>query len=172
MTDETRSVNAPLRRHVVPRTPIRPRAARRERREGTTGPLPCIRAAVALLVGAFSLAVIADAMAANPRAPQRTDPAAPTARHDLDKSPLLRTAEHLGLLAGEAEHCRIEEDELDQFIALAHARLATMARNDPLSVAGARLEFSAYAALGRAEGPKEGCRAFMGRFRAARREIQ
>ncbi|RMF16198.1 MAG: hypothetical protein D6757_03170 [Alphaproteobacteria bacterium] len=94
------------------------------------------------------------------------------ARHDLDKSPLLRTAEQLGLLAGEAEYCKVEDDELDQFIAMAHARIATMARKDPLSIAGARMEFNAYAALGRADGPKEGCRAFLDRFRAARRSLQ
>lgn len=90
----------------------------------------------------------------------------------LLKSPLLAEAERLGLLAGQAEYCRIEADRLDDFIARAHARLATMSRKDPLAVAGARVEFNAFAALGRAEGPAEGCAAFEEAFRAAHRALQ
>ena len=90
----------------------------------------------------------------------------------LEKSPLLAEAERLGLLAGAAEYCHVEPDRLDDFIARAHARLATMARKDPLAVAGARVEFNAFAALGRAEGPQEGCAAFHETFKAAHRALQ
>ncbi|RMF74739.1 MAG: hypothetical protein D6740_01950 [Alphaproteobacteria bacterium] len=90
----------------------------------------------------------------------------------LEKSPLLAEAERLGLLAGAAEYCRVEPDRLDDFIARAHARLATMARKDPLAIAGARVEFNAFAALGRAEGPEQGCPAFLESFKAAHRALQ
>ncbi len=105
---------------------------------------------------------------------QQTDHSPRPQRHPpiLEKSPLLAEAERLGLLAGAAEHCRVEPDRLDDFIARAHARLATMARKDPLAVAGARVEFNAFAALGRAEGPQEGCAAFQETFKAAHRALQ
>ncbi len=124
----------------------------------------------ALLVGILSGTALAQQADRRPR-PQVPPPAEayPPA---LEKSPLLAEAERLGLLAGAAEYCRIEPDRLDDFIARAHARLATMARKDPLAVAGARVEFNAFAALGRAEGPQEGCAAFHEVFRAAHRALQ
>ncbi|GIX16765.1 MAG: hypothetical protein KatS3mg119_0951 [Rhodothalassiaceae bacterium] len=130
------------------------------------------RRAVAAALVLAGLWLAGAAATAGPAQQPPQDRPAGEASSPLLKSPLLAEAERLGLLAGQAEYCRIEADRLDDFIARAHARLATMSRKDPLAVAGARVEFNAFAALGRAEGPAEGCAAFEQAFRAAHRALQ
>ena len=146
----------------------------RKSRPQAIGPKGSIRRRGGRWIGRGSLFVmLLCAMAGTTVAQQADRPFRPQGHPPaLEKSPLLAEAERLGLLAGAAEYCRVEPDRLDDFIARAHARLATMARKDPLAVAGARVEFNAFAALGRAEGPQEGCDAFLEAFKAAHRALQ
>lgn len=87
------------------------------------------------------------------------------------KSELLQLAAELGRASGDAEYCEYDPRVVEQFIVDAQARLARET-TDGLRMAGARLEFNAFAAYGRSRGPDDGCEEFEAQFADLRRFVQ
>jgi len=131
----------------------------------------------------FVLSLLLTAMAAGAAASPRLGlqaagdgdsdvPLSGAARQDApQKSELLQLAAELGRASGDAEFCEYDPRVVERFIVNAQARLARETA-DGLRMAGARLEFNAFAAYGRSRGPDDGCEAFEAQFADLRRFVQ
>lgn len=75
----------------------------------------------------------------------------------------IKTAGQAGEIAGGGYYCQMEGDELDDFITMAHARIATQAI-DKVDRVVAQLEFSNNYSAWSARPPEEGCEVFVLKF--------
>ncbi len=79
------------------------------------------------------------------------------------KTEAIKMAALAGEIAGGGFYCQVDEDALDDFIALAHARIANEAV-DKVDRVVAQLEFSNNYSGWSARPPKDGCEAFRASF--------
>jgi hypothetical protein len=82
---------------------------------------------------------------------------------------LLQTARKHAALAGGARFCKLDKDDIEEFISKADARLALLARDDYQKVLG-RLEFKNLLAATSARAPDNGCAQLKIRFDTILRE--
>lgn len=61
-----------------------------------------------------------------------------------------------GRIAGKADYCRAAQDSLEDYITLAHARIAIKAKDKLDQILG-ELEFSNYFSISKTREPPEGC---------------
>jgi len=70
-----------------------------------------------------------------------------------------------GRVAGKADFCMAEQDDLEDYVSLAHARIA-IAAADKLDQVLGELEFSNYFSISKTREPAEGCEAVLKAFPA------
>ena len=75
----------------------------------------------------------------------------------------IKTGGQSGQIAGGGYFCQMDGDELDDFITMAHARIATQAV-DKVDRVVAQLEFSNNYSAWSARPPEEGCELFLQKF--------
>jgi hypothetical protein len=79
------------------------------------------------------------------------------------KTEAIKIAAMAGEIAGGGYYCKLDEDDLDDFITMAHARIANEAI-DKVDRVVAQLEFSNNYSAWSARAPKGGCEAFLTSF--------
>ena len=87
------------------------------------------------------------------------------------KTEAIKVAALAGEIAGGGFYCKVEENDLDEFITLAYARIATEAI-DKVDRVVAQLEFSNNYSAWSAREPKDGCESFSKEFARKFREIR
>ncbi len=66
-------------------------------------------------------------------------------------------------VVGGARFCKIEVDELEEFLVIAEARLSALSRDDFEKVSG-RIDFKNYSAAASGKAPEGGCEKFQKQF--------
>lgn len=112
----------------------------------------------ALLVTAVSLQLSLPSYAQE--APKRQDP---------QERQILKVAKQSATIAGGATYCKLDPDDIEEFIGKAQARLALLARNDYQKVLG-RIEFKNILDATSAREPRAGCEEFEDQFNTILRE--
>lgn len=82
---------------------------------------------------------------------------------------LLRTARESATIAGGARYCRLDQDDIEEFIGKAQAQIVLLARDDYQKILG-RLEFKNILAAMSAKEPVGGCDKLESTFNTVLRE--
>jgi len=82
---------------------------------------------------------------------------------------LLHAARDYAAIAGGARFCKLDPDDIEEFIGKAYARIILLARDDYQKILG-RLEFKNILAATSAKEPAEGCEKFREQFNLVLRE--
>jgi len=82
---------------------------------------------------------------------------------------LLQIARQTATIAGGARYCKLDIDDIEEFIGKADARIVLLARDDYQKILG-RLEFKNILAAASAKEPTEGCKKLEDQFNTILRE--
>jgi len=87
----------------------------------------------------------------------------PPEGQDPQEQKLLQIARQAARVAGGARYCKLQNDDIEEFIGKAEARIALVARDDYQKILG-RLEFKNILAAAAAKEPEGGCDKFAVQF--------
>ena len=93
----------------------------------------------------------------------------PQSGKNLQERRLLQVAQQSATIAGGARYCKLDVDDIEEFIGKADARITLMARDDYQKVLG-RLEFKNILAASSVREPAEGCEKLAKQFDIMLRE--
>lgn len=97
-----------------------------------------------------------------------TFPASAQSAKEKREASILESARQSALLAGGARFCKVDPETIDEFIGLAEARIAVLARDDYEKVLG-KLEFKNVLTAFSAKRPEAGCESLIASFNAVMR---
>jgi len=108
----------------------------------------------------LTVSLVAGAVSAQEPAPATQNP---------QEQRLIRAARDYAAIAGGARFCKLDPDDIEEFIGKSYARIVLLARDDYQKILG-RLEFKNILAATSAKEPAEGCKKFREQFNLVLRE--